>query len=421
VTSLRALVPQSLERRLLVSYLGAFAVVIALFALVLRFAFVATLETQTTARLVTLARAGSASVTFTPHSFVVDDESLGGFSVVPRVEGLQWYDEHGRLIASRGLVAPEPLVPREERRAYRIPGGVLDTYTAELDDPRGAFRGWVRAGESDDALTGSRPALDVALAAGALLAILVGSYGGWRMALVAVKRNEESLNRLREFTADAAHELRAPVSALAGTAEVALREEPELPPRTQRRLQTIRELSAEMRVLVEDLLILARATQSLEREMFVIDVGELLEHVRTRFTPAARERGVALRIGPSDPLRLYGNPDQVERIIANLVDNAIKYTAPGGSVAIACSVDDARVRFAVRDSGIGIAAEHRERIFDRFWRGDSIRQAAGGTGLGLAIARALARRHGGDITVTSEPGRGSEFTVSLPRRPPALS
>jgi signal transduction histidine kinase len=186
-------------------------------------------------------------------------------------------------------------------------------------------------------------------------------------------------------------------------------------------LQTIHALSAEMRVLVDDLLILARATQSLEREMFVIDVAELLEHVRARFTPAARERGVALRIAPCDPLRLYGNPEQIERIVANLVDNAIKYTAPGGSVAVACSVDDARVRVAVRDSGVGIAVDHRERIFDRFWRGDSLRNAAGGTGLGLAIARALARRHGGDIAVTSEPGRGSEFTVTLPRRPPALS
>ena len=150
-------------------------------------------------------------------------------------------------------------------------------------------------------------------------------------------------------------------------------------------------------------------------------VAELLEHVRARFTPAARERGVALRIAPCDPLRLYGNPEQIERIVANLVDNAIKYTAPGGSVAVACSVDDARVRVAVRDSGVGIAVDHRERIFDRFWRGDSLRNAAGGTGLGLAIARALARRHGGDIAVTSEPGRGSEFTVTLPRRPPALS
>jgi len=421
VTSMRTLAPQSLERRLVVSYLGAFAVVIALFALVLRFAFVATLETQTTARLVTLARAGSASVTFTPHGFVVDDASLGGFSVVPRVEGLQWYDERGRLVATRGLVPPGPLVPREERGAFHIPGGVLDTYTAELHDLHGTLRGWVRASESDDALTGARPALDVALAAGALLAILVGSYGGWRMARVAVERNEASLTRLREFTADAAHELRAPVSALAGTAEVALREEPGLPPRTRRRLQTIHELSAEMRGLVDDLLILARATQSLEREMFVIDVGELFEHVRARFTPAARERGIALRVAPCDPLRLYGNPDQIERIVANLVDNAIKYTAPGGSVAVACSVDDARVRVAVRDSGVGISADHRERIFDRFWRGDSLRNAAGGTGLGLAIAQALARRHGGDIAVVSEPGRGSEFTVTLPRRPPSLS
>jgi signal transduction histidine kinase len=421
VNPLRPLGAHPLERRLFLAYLGAFAVVIVLFALVLRFAFVETLESQMTARLVTLARAGSASVTFTRGGFVVDAESLGGFSVVPRVEGLQWYDEQQRLVATRGLVPPGPLVPSEGRRAFRIPGGLLDTYTARLVAPSGAPRGWVRASESDDVLTGSRPAIDVAIVSGAVLAILVGAFGGSRLARGAVERNEASLARLREFTADAAHELRAPVSALAGTADVALREEPGLSPRTQRRLQRILELSADMRRLVDDLLILARATQSLEREMFVIDVGEVIEHVRSRFTPVARARDVALRFGPCEPLRLYGNPDQVERIVANLVDNAIKYTAPGGSVAVACSADDARLHVAVRDSGIGIAPDHRERIFDRFWRADTARAANGGTGLGLAIARELARRHGGDIAVASEPGRGSEFTVTFPRRPPALS
>jgi signal transduction histidine kinase len=346
---------------------------------------------------------------------------LGGFSVIPRVEGLQWYDQHGRLVATRGLVPPGPFIAREGRRAYRITGGLLDTYTAQVLDSTGAPRGWIRASESDDVLTGSRPALDLALAVGALLAILVGAYGGFRFARGAVERNQASLSRLREFTADAAHELRAPIAALTGTAEVALREELALPARTQHRLQTIVELSRVMQRLVDDLLILARATQSLEREMFVIDVPEMLERLRTRFVPVARSANVALRFAPCDPLRLYGNPDQVERIVANLVDNAIKYTPGGGSVAVACSADEGRLHVAVRDSGIGIPLDHRERIFDRFWRADTVRGRNGGTGLGLAIALALARRHGGDITVASEPGRGSEFTVTLPRRPPALS
>jgi signal transduction histidine kinase len=423
VNVVRAAVPRPLERRLLLAYLGAFAFVIALFAFALRLVFVTTLETQTTARLDTLARAGTASVTFTSRGFVVDAASLGGFSVVPRVEGLQWYNAQGVLTATRGLVPQDPLILREGRAVSRVQGGTIDTYTVPLVVPGGApgnIRGWVRASESDDALTGATGALDIGIIAGAVLAILVGAYGGSRFARVAVERDEASLSRLREFTADAAHELRAPVSALAGTAAVALREEAGLPPRTQRRLQTILEISDEMRRLVDDLLILARATQSLEREIFVIDVAEMLQRVAGRFTGAARERDIALRVAPCERLRLYGNPDQIERILANLVDNAIKYTTPGGSVAVACSADEARVRITVRDTGIGISAEHQERIFDRFWRA-AIARSDGGTGLGLAIARALARRHGGDIAVESEVDRGSAFTLTLPRRPPALS
>jgi signal transduction histidine kinase len=423
VNVVRAAVPRPLERRLLLAYLGAFALVIALFAFALRLVFVTTLETQTTARLDTLARAGTASVTFTSRGFVVDAASLGGFSVVPRVEGLQWYNAEGVLTATRGLVPQDPLVLREGRAVSRVQGGTIDTYTVPLVDPGrapGTIRGWVRASESDDALTGATGALDIGIVVGALLAILFGAYGGSRFARVAVERDEASLSRLREFTADAAHELRAPVSALAGTAAVALREETGLPPRTQRRLQAILEISDEMRRLVDDLLILARATQSLEREIFVIDVAETLQRVAGRFTGAARERDIALRVAPCEPLRLYGNPDQIERIVANLVDNAIKYTRSGGSVAIACSADEARVRITVRDTGIGISAEHQERIFDRFWRA-AIARSDGGTGLGLAIARALARRHGGDIAVESQVDRGSTFTLTLPRRPPALS
>jgi signal transduction histidine kinase len=423
VNVVRAAVPRPLERRLLLAYLGAFAFVIVLFALALRLVFVTILETQTTARLYTLARAGTAAMTFTPHGFVVDAASLGGFSVVPRVEGLQWYDAQGKLTATRGLVPADPLRLREGRAVSRVQGGTIDTYTVPLvipGAPPNDIRGWVRASESDDALTGAIGALDIGIVAGAVLAILVGAYGGSRFARIAVERDEASLSRLREFTADAAHELRAPVSALAGTAAVALREETGLPPRTKRRLQTILQISDEMRRLVDDLLILARATQSLEREIFVIDVAETLQRVAGRFTGIARDHGIGLSIAPCERLRLYGNPDQIERILANLVDNAIKYTKPGGSVAVACSADEARVRIIVRDTGIGISAEHRERVFDRFWRAATAR-SDGGTGLGLAIARALARRHGGDIAVDSEIDRGSAFTLTLPRRPPALS
>jgi two-component system sensor histidine kinase SenX3 len=145
-----------------------------------------------------------------------------------------------------------------------------------------------------------------------------------------------------------------------------------------------------------------------------------MDSIQSRFAEAAAEHDLRLRFEGPTGREIYGNPDQIERIIANIVENAIRYTRAGGAIAVSWTLDAHRVEIVVRDTGIGIAQANLERIFDRFWRIDLARQADRGTGLGLAIARALARRHGGDVTVVSDEGKGSTFTLSLPRRPPSL-
>jgi signal transduction histidine kinase len=107
------------------------------------------------------------------------------------------------------------------------------------------------------------------------------------------------------------------------------------------------------------------------------------------------------------------------RIFANLIENALHYTPAGGTVEIRESRRRDGVSVHVRDTGIGIAHDQLEKIYERFWHGDSARARSAGTGLGLAIVRALVKRHGGDITVSSELGRGSEFIVTFPYRPPS--
>ncbi len=131
----------------------------------------------------------------------------------------------------------------------------------------------------------------------------------------------------------------------------------------------------------------------------------------------ASERHIALDF-ETFQARVYGNPTEIERVIGNLLDNAIRYTHEGGRVALESVAERGGIALRVRDTGIGIKPEDAERIFERFWREDRVRGRESGTGLGLAIARALARRHGGDVTVRSAPGKGSEFTLWLPLRPP---
>lgn len=417
----RALSSAPLQRRLQFAYLGTFAVVMVAFAFVVRFSFGAALENQAVARLSTLARAGTAAVYFTPNGFLVDARSLGGFSVRERTEGLQWFNAHKRLIDGRGIVPRSFVAPELGRHVVGTAGEALNTYTVPLEDLAGTMRGYVRSSESNDVTVDARHALDIGLLAGAMLAILAAAIGGSLLARNAVAQTEESLARLREFTADASHELRSPLMALASTASVALREEPAMPTTTRARLGTIIELSGQMQRLADDLLILARAGQSIEHELFVIDLQPMLERIEHRFRDAAAVKEIALEFTPCQRLQLYGNPEQVERIVANLVENAVRYTDPHGQVTISCVAEASHVRISVRDSGVGIASEHLERIFERFWRADATRRSENGTGLGLAIARALARRHGGEITVTSRPRSGSEFVLSLPLQPPPFA
>jgi signal transduction histidine kinase len=134
------------------------------------------------------------------------------------------------------------------------------------------------------------------------------------------------------------------------------------------------------------------------------------------YEPAASDKGVVLTCGTEEAVDVAGDKRMIRRMVANLIDNAIKYTPPGGSVNVRLSRDGSnRILLTVSDSGIGITPEDLPRIFDRFYRGDRSRSEAG-LGLGLSLARAIARAHGGDITVASIPDRGTTFTVTLPAR-----
>jgi two-component system, OmpR family, manganese sensing sensor histidine kinase len=418
---MRALVPRPIARRLFASYVAAFAIVIVIFALAVRFLFATIVDDDTTARLNTLARAGTAAIEFEPTGYEVNEVSFGGFSLRSESEGLEWFDRSGHLLAHRGQTLSPVQSPRQGAQRFEGPNGVLVTYTVPLLDLRGTSRGFVRATEVYNPETDPVRALDRGLIAGAILASLAGALGGALLARSSVARIEESYERLRQFTADASHELRGPLTALAGSASVASREATDLPAQTRSRLEDIASFAGQMRRLIDDLLILARSDRSMEHELYLVDIDEVVANLTTRFAESATERGVRLKFTGPPRLDIYGNPDQVERIVANLVENSIRYTPAGGIVNVSWTADQRRMQIAVRDTGVGIAPQFFERVFDRFWRADNVRRADGGSGLGLAIARALARRHGGELSLLSELGNGSTFTLTLPRRPPSLS
>ena len=217
----------------------------------------------------------------------------------------------------------------------------------------------------------------------------------------------------RRFTADASHELRAPLTALRGEIDIALRRTRSAE-EYQLTLERAREEVLRLVRLTDDLLTLARSDAALPLEhVEIVEIAAVVERVLVRYAPIATEAGV--RFEPTGvEASVAGDPGILERVLANLVDNAIKYSPRGGAVHIGV-VRAEEVAITVRDEGPGIPAGDGPHLFTRFFRGDHARPRADGTGLGLAIARAGAEAHGGNLEFAGNaPGATFRLTLPLP-------
>ncbi len=238
---------------------------------------------------------------------------------------------------------------------------------------------------------------------------------------VAVLHDITELRRLedvrRDFVANVSHELKTPLTAIGAMVETLL-DDPEMERDTRQRfMERIRDQAARLSAMVQDLLSLSRlesSEQPLRREP--VELGGLVETLAASLRPEAERRGLSLEVATGDaPLSVYGDPEALRQLAANLLDNALKYTPSGGRVTVRAGRDGGGVTLEVQDTGPGIELQHQERIFERFYRVDRGRsREVGGTGLGLSIVKHVARAHGGAVAVRSAPGQGSTFTVRLP-------
>ena len=214
----------------------------------------------------------------------------------------------------------------------------------------------------------------------------------------------------RSFVADASHELRGPLTVIRGNVDLLKRNVSE-----EDRSESIRVLEAEMTKMtriVNDLLILAEVESGqLDREQ-TVSLKELLLDAHERALQLAGGRQVVIE--RQEDLWVKGDAHRLDQLIGNLVGNAIKYTPEGGTITLSLYQDGDWARLDVADTGMGIPAEHLPHIFERFYRVDKAHsRRSGGSGLGLAIVKGIAEQHGGKVSVTSEPGKGSTFSVWL--------
>ncbi|MEP7065204.1 MAG: HAMP domain-containing sensor histidine kinase [Gemmatimonadota bacterium] len=262
--------------------------------------------------------------------------------------------------------------------------------------------------------------LSLAGALGALGLVLVAS-GGWLLAQKSVAPVELTMERMRRFMADAAHELRTPVAVIRSRVEVTL-ERPRDAASYETTLTELRIEIERLAALVNDLFALARADAD-ERAFTPtrVQLDEIvLEAVSTAGWIAAR-REIALEVAEAEEVMIDGDAALLRQLVLIILDNAIKFSNIGDTVTIAVRVEHDSAIVTIRDTGVGLADVDISRIFDRFYRAESVRGATTGAGLGLAIAKWIADVHGAQIAITPALERGTCVTMRFPAATPAQS
>jgi two-component system phosphate regulon sensor histidine kinase PhoR len=325
------------------------------------------------------------------------------------VEGVLLLDAEGRIVLANAAFArmfrvQGPLAGRTPLESARVPA-LREAIDAALvaDEP-----------VERDLTLPADPPRDIRASLAAI------REAGGIVGAVAVFHDVTELRRLeqvrREFVANVSHELRTPLTAIKGYAETLLDGGLADPVRSAEFVEVIARHTERLGVLIEDLLDLAAVEQGEARvEMGSVRLGEVVSQAESVVRAAAAEKGLAVQVDlPPTLPQVRADRDRLAQVLINLLDNAVKFTPPGGRVGVAAGSSDGLVTIAVSDTGVGIPPADLPRIFERFYRVDRSRdRREGGTGLGLAIAKHLTTAMGGQIEVTSRPGAGSTFRVTL--------
>lgn len=248
----------------------------------------------------------------------------------------------------------------------------------------------------------------------AKLAQLTGERDAKERLIVEMRKLEKFR---REFVSNITHEIRTPLTGILGAVDVLAEDESLAPEDRAAMLTVLKEQSTRLDKLAQDILSLARIEHSEDggekRDFAVCDLSDVMKNVFTLMRPKAAAQGVGLVLLRNDHVRIACDAARIEEAVQNLVENALRYS---GSLTVELSLeaDGGRARISVMDRGVGIPKEHQARIFERFYRVDKARsREIGGTGLGLAIVKHIAQLHGGEVSVVSEFGNGTTFTMLI--------
>ncbi len=339
------------------------------------------------------------------------------------------FDEWGQLVDFvRASFRVEPFI-LEWMNPEQIPNGDIKTFSYPNENGRmsmimmtskkiriAEIEQTIYVGKDVTALYSGLQKATYALVILGVLALIIATVIGHIMAGRAIIPMKEAYDKQKQFAADASHELRTPLAVVMASADLLLADKSIQNPLLREVIEDLKGEVKKMSKLVSDLLTVARSdNNALKIKIQKIDLGKLLEQNVRMMTPLAEKKKISLIGVNFKKVAIQGDEEKIKQLILILVDNAIKYTPEGGKVAVTLEkVEEDRVIFSVKDSGIGIAPEDQEKIFERFYRVDKARsREMGGNGLGLSIATEILRIHDGRISVESALGAGTKFIVEL--------
>jgi signal transduction histidine kinase len=427
---------RALSTKLLLSYLGAMVAVLGLSAIAVYQYFAYNLLQEVDQQMTTIAAAAKHNFVALQHDRNAAEQRLpkqidqDGDLDLPwqdlrtASQTVEWFDAAGTRLASVGQSIPEQ--PLQHQRQPLQQNGHRTLTLPIVAEPSDVLQGYVRVTLDTQAVEGHLERLGVGLGVGGAIALLAIGGTGWWLTRRSLQPVEQTMATLQQFTADASHELRSPLTAIKTAIEVMQSHPERVHPADRRKVLIIGQATQQMSALVEALLVLARmdgAAVPQTGASVMIPLHEVLEDLLEWLQPQAIAAGVQLQVETLEESWVKGDAAQLRRVFLNLCDNALHYTLPGGSICVALRQKELTALSGVRkvaivtvqDTGIGIATEHLPYLFERFWRVETSRtRQAGGMGLGLAIVQAIIAAHHGTVTVTSQLHQGSCFRVELP-------
>ncbi len=422
---------QSLRSRLLLYYLIVMATILGIFGSGVYVVFRRSLYNQLDKKLLTLAQ--SATPSFAPvrdlgSKYLNEVEEVPWRDIFNRdQQSLEWFDAKGKLLGRKGIIeinAPPELGTSfiqnpDTREVFRTL--TISMFVGKNGDTGAATSvGMIRATQSNEEIETAQSELFWILVIGGMLTLILIGLGGFWLTQKAIEPIEASFLQLKQFTADASHELRSPLTAIKASIDI-MRTHPErVHPKDVKKLEAIAGATLQMNEMLGDLLFLARADADAdlstnERKLTPVLLNQILQNCFVLLEPLANEKKIVFQSKFREELKVLGDIPQLSRLFSNLLENALQYTPDEGRVSLDLYRQNRFAVISVRDTGIGIASDQINKVFDRFWRANKARnRREGGTGLGLAISAAIAKRHGGKISVTSEPNIGTCFLVRIP-------